>query len=109
MCYNTIVSLFTMPLFLQLSLFFDILLCMTADIEEEEFISGGSRASPGQQPPSGVMRRAREHLWNTLSGTKMKAGRWVYDHLDTFSFHKKRIGHLCSSMNNFCLPNNSYP
>ena len=60
-------------LFLQLSLFFDILLCMTADIEEEEFVSGQSRAGPAQQP-SAVMRRARTHLWNTFSGTKMRAG-----------------------------------
>jgi fucokinase len=58
---------------LSLSLFFDILLCMTTDIEKEEFVvSGQSRAGPAQQP-SAVMRRARTLLWNTFSGTKMKA------------------------------------
>ncbi|CAI7999674.1 L-fucose kinase [Geodia barretti] len=45
---------------------------MTADIEEEEFVSGQSRAGPAQQS-SAIMRRARTHLWNTFSGTKMRA------------------------------------
>ena len=49
---------------------------MTADVKEEEFVSGQLRPTPAH-PPS-VMRRARTHLWNTFSDVKMKAGVCVY-------------------------------
>ena len=71
---------------LQLSLFFDILLCLTTDITKEDYIAGtfkqpqaissGVISTESQSPGESVMRRARAKLWKNLreADLKMKAG-----------------------------------
>ena len=72
--------------FLQLSLFFDILLCLTTDITKEDYIAGtfkqphaissGVISTESQSPGESVMKRARAKLWKNLkeADLKMKAG-----------------------------------
>ena len=72
--------------FLQLSLFFDILLCLTTDIAKEDYIAGtfkqrqaissGVISTEGQFPGEQVIKRARAMLWKKLreADLKMKAG-----------------------------------
>ena len=68
---------------MQLSLFFDILLCLTTDITKEDYIAGTfkqphatSLRTDSQSPKESVMRRARAKLWKNLkeADLKMKAG-----------------------------------
>ena len=65
---------------LQLSLFFDMLLCLTTDITKEEYIAGAFK-QPHMTPSTfeageSVMKRARAMLWRKLkeADIKMKAG-----------------------------------
>ena len=72
---------------MQLSLFFDILLCLTTDITKEDYIAGtfkqphaissGVISKEGQFPGEPVMKRARAMLWKNLreADMKMKAGK----------------------------------
>ena len=90
--YSALISSFVHPLhfFLQLSLFFDILLCLTTDITKEDYIAGtfkqrhaissGVMSTESQSPGESVMRRARAKLWKNLkeADLKMKAGeKWT--------------------------------
>ena len=80
------VHLFPQHFFPQLSLFFDILLCLTTDITKEDYIAGtfkqpqasssGVISTESQSPGESVMRRARAKLWKNLreADLKMKAG-----------------------------------
>ena len=76
----------------QLSLFFDILLCMTIDIDEEDYVTGRFKKTTGSpknarnlkssQGSSShhskhLLSRAREMLWKALHGMKMRAGTFV--------------------------------
>ena len=86
--YSAHVSFFVYPqhFFLQLSLFFDILLCLTTDITKEDYIAGtfkqphaissGVISTESQSPGESVMKRARAKLWKNLkeADLKMKAG-----------------------------------
>ena len=79
--------MFCFPISLQLSLFFDVLLCLTTEITKEDYIAGtfkqthaasssGVVSSEGVFPGEAVMKRARAMLWKNLkeAGLKMKAG-----------------------------------
>lgn len=60
---------------LQLSLFFDILLCMTTELDKEVYVDGVFKhvtVNPAALSP--LMRRARLKLWEALRGTHMRAG-----------------------------------
>lgn len=62
-------------LHMQLSLFFDILLCMTTDLDKEEYVGGAFKhviLTPTNLNP--LLKRAREKLWEALRGTSMRAG-----------------------------------
>eukprot|EP00731_Ephydatia_muelleri_P020635 Em0013g362a len=60
---------------LSLSLFFDILQCLTASITQENYISGKYRSSTQQssETPPSIMERARSLLWKHLRGTKLRS------------------------------------
>lgn len=65
---------------LSLSLFFDILLCLTTEIHEDDYVTGLFKTrdtTSGQlQPDSSqktVLERARALLWKVLKGNKLKA------------------------------------
>jgi len=67
---------------LSLSLFFDILLCLTTEIGRDDYVAGTfkpshGRASPMPHPqsPQPTLLRARAVLWKALKGLKMKAVR----------------------------------
>ncbi len=60
---------------MQLSLFFDILVCMTTDLDKGVYVDGTFKhvtVSPTALSP--LMRRARLKLWEALRGTNMRAG-----------------------------------
>lgn len=72
---------------MQLSLFFDILLCLTTEITKKDYIAGtfkqqqatsslGVVSAEGVSPGEAVMKRARAMLWKNLkeADVKMKAG-----------------------------------
>ena len=66
-----------------MSLFFDILLCLTTDITRDDYVLGAFKAPPTISahqpllPTSGNQRdaliRGRAVLWKVLKGLKMKA------------------------------------
>lgn len=62
----------------QLSLFFDVLLCLTLEINQDDYIAGNftSRAVRDHPPDSviaGIMQRARAKLWGQIKDIKMKS------------------------------------
>lgn len=64
-----------------MSLFFDILLCLTLDITEEDYVSGSFKTHTDcasakllHHGAELTQQRARAILWKTLRGLKMKAG-----------------------------------
>ena len=60
----------------QLSLFFDILQCLTTSTTQEDYIAGKYRSSTQQssETPPAIMERARSLLWKHLRGTKLRSG-----------------------------------
>ncbi|XP_021373527.1 L-fucose kinase-like isoform X1 [Mizuhopecten yessoensis] len=64
---------------IQLSLFFDVMLPMTSDVNEKEFVSGGRSGVKGQAHVPGsedmikTMRSARQILWRELHNFKIWA------------------------------------
>lgn len=61
---------------LALSLFFDILLCLTVEISQQEYVAGRFKQIVAMETlPASVQtkERARSILWKTLKGIKMKA------------------------------------
>ena len=83
LCWCCFFVVYPQCFFLQLSLFFDILLCLTTDITKEDYIAGTfkqphatSLRTDSQSPKESVMRRARAKLWKNLkeADLKMKAG-----------------------------------
>ena len=65
----------------QLSLFFDILLCLTTEINQDDYIAGNfiSRAVRDHPPDSvisGIMQRARAKLWGQIKDIRMKSSRF---------------------------------
>ena len=65
----------------QLSLFFDVLLCMT-EIDREDYITGkrgGTVIYPEQTSNVNkqLRQRTRQILWDSLHGTHMKAGKGI--------------------------------
>lgn len=65
---------------LQLSLFFDIMLAMCSDVEQDAFVSGtrggpyGSAAmAAGDNDVSQTMMQARTLIWKKLTGITIKA------------------------------------
>ena len=62
-------------IFLQISLFLDILMCLCSDVSETQFIS---EERPGSTSPTGpqgaAVRSARAVLWKTLRGTPLSMG-----------------------------------
>lgn len=69
----------------QLSLFFDILLCLTTEIERDDYVTGAFKSTPGRaspvpgvsDSPQPTLLRARALLWKALRGLKMRAGGWA--------------------------------
>ena len=71
-------------LFIQLSLFFDILLCMAEDVNESAFVDGERSGSYGRSTRMGtkrssqkemmLMKGARASLWKILRGVSLKGG-----------------------------------
>ena len=64
----------------QLSLFFDILLCLTTEINQDDYVAGNfiSRALRDNPPDSliaTIMQRARAKLWGQIKDIKMKSSR----------------------------------
>ena len=82
--------LFLSFIFHQLSLFFDILLCLADDITESAFVEGERSGSYGRSTRMGtkcsskkemmVMKSARASLWKLLRGVTLKGGT-VANHL----------------------------
>ena len=67
--------------YLQLSLFFDVLLCMSANIEKEEYVNGKRSGVYGtvhypylEKVDNDLRRQTRQVLWDALHGILMKAG-----------------------------------
>ncbi|XP_022083958.1 L-fucose kinase-like [Acanthaster planci] len=63
---------------IELSLFFDILLCLAKDVTKEEFVSGEkgkpyNMAYNKKEHEQGIVRNARAQMWNKLRGLPMKA------------------------------------
>ena len=68
----------------QLSLFFDILLCLAEDVTESAFVDGERSGSYGRSTRMGtkcsskkemvLMKGARASLWKILRGVKLKGG-----------------------------------
>ena len=60
---------------LSLSLFFDILQCLTTSTTQEDYIAGKYRSSTQQssETPPAIMERARSLLWKHLRGTKLRS------------------------------------
>ena len=71
-------------IFLQLSLFFDILLCLAENVTESAFVSGERSGSYGCSTRMGtkcsskddmmIMKAGRNLLWKKLRGTTLKGG-----------------------------------
>ncbi len=61
-------------LHVQLSLFFDILVCMTTDLDKEEYVGGAFKHVILTSNLNPLLKRAREKLWGALRGTSMRAG-----------------------------------
>ena len=62
----------------QLSLFFDMLLCLAKDVTKEEFVSGEKgkpydMANNKKEFEQGIVRNARAQMWDQLRGLPMKA------------------------------------
>jgi hypothetical protein len=71
-------------LIFQLSLFFDFLVAMAADVSKDDFISGERNAYLNKKVKRSaeeidVMRQAREVIWKELREYKIKAGK--FNHL----------------------------
>ena len=68
----------------QLSLFFDVLLCLTTEISQQDYINGSSPSPSSENniAAQSPQQRARSLLWKALKGTTMmKAGGCVMEWL----------------------------
>ena len=79
-CWTFLLFFFAM----QLSMIFDILLCLAEDVTESAFVEGERSGSYGryipvtmkssEHPKRTLMRNARAMLWQRLRGVELKGG-----------------------------------